>query len=274
MKLTKQIKKAQILAYKTHLNQVDKSGVPYIYHPIHIAQQMDTETEYIVALLHDVIKDSEQLYNQAFILQEPIPELSTFSRNVKDALIAITRKKNEPYMEYIQRVKENPIATKVKIADLKHNMDLSRLPFVLTDKDRKRLKKYTSAYWFLINLPSAVFQVLGNVLLFDANIPNISYGYAEDRVCVEEENGVWSVYIGSKGQKSLKRDFVSVVDACIYFMVLSTDNKELEANMIRSFITKLNPNGVKKIERVMDNFDEENIRYIRSALKKEVTERK
>ena len=267
MKLTGQIKEAQILAYKTHLNQVDKSGVPYIYHPIHIAQQMDTEAEYIVALLHDIIEDSEQLYNQAFILQEPIPELSKFSSSVKDALIAITRKKNEPYMEYIQRVKENPIATKVKIADLQHNMDLSRLPDVLTDKDRKRLKKYTSAYWFLVDSPYAVFQALGNMLLFNTNTSTISYGYSEDRVCVEEEDGTWSVYIGSKGQKSLKKDFVSVVDACIYIIVLSTNNKELETNMKRFFISMLNPNGTNIIEKVMNNFDEENIRYIRSTLK-------
>ena len=64
---TPKTKKAMIIAYNAHNGQVDKSGIPYIYHPIHLAEQMDTETECIVALLHDVVGDTWWIRKRIFI---------------------------------------------------------------------------------------------------------------------------------------------------------------------------------------------------------------
>lgn len=118
---TKLTRKAMIIAYEAHKNQVDKSGVPYIYHPIHVAEQMDTENECIIALLHDVVEDTNVTFKQ---LEE------VFSKEIIDILKLLTREENIEYDEYIKRIKNNSIACKVKIADLTHNLDKTRLDFV------------------------------------------------------------------------------------------------------------------------------------------------
>ena len=132
---TKLTRKAMIIAYEAHKNQVDKSGVPYIYHPIHVAEQMDTENECIIALLHDVVEDTNVTFKQ---LEE------VFSKEIIDILKLLTREENIEYDEYIKRIKNNSIACKVKIADLTHNLDKTRLDFV-TEVDVKRNEKYKKA---------------------------------------------------------------------------------------------------------------------------------
>ena len=122
---TKNTRKAIIIAYNAHINQKDRSGLPYILHPIHLAEQMDTEEECIVALLHDVVED-------------------TFSTTIIDALKLLTHDKDTDYFEYIERIKTNPLAVKVKLADLKHNSDETRLENI-TEKDIARNKKYIKA---------------------------------------------------------------------------------------------------------------------------------
>lgn len=136
---TKLTRKAMIIAYEAHKNQVDKSGVPYIYHPIHVAEQMDTENECIIALLHDVVKDTNVTFKQ---LEE------VFSKEIIDILKLLTREENIEYDEYIKRIKNNSIACKVKIADLTHNLDKTRLDFV-TEVDVKRNEKYKKALQIL-----------------------------------------------------------------------------------------------------------------------------
>lgn len=136
---TKLTRKAMIIAYEAHKNQVDKSGVPYIYHPIHVAEQMDTENECIIALLHDVVEDTNVTFKQ---LEE------VFSKEIIDILKLLTRKENIEYDEYIKRIKNNSIACKVKIADLTHNLDKTRLDFV-TEVDVKRSEKYKKALQIL-----------------------------------------------------------------------------------------------------------------------------
>ena len=128
---TKLTRKAMIIAYEAHKNQVDKSGVPYIYHPIHVAEQMDTENECIIALLHDVVEDTNVTFKQ-----------------LEDILKLLTREENIEYDEYIKRIKNNSIACKVKIADLTHNLDKTRLDFV-TEVDVKRNEKYKKALQIL-----------------------------------------------------------------------------------------------------------------------------
>lgn len=129
-------KKALKLSFEAHKNQVDKSGMPYVYHPFHLAEQMETEDAVIVALLHDVVEDTDYTFDD-------IKELG-FSKRVIEALELMTHDKSVPYMDYVAKIKNNPIAKAVKIADLKHNSDLSRLD-VLDDKARKRVEKYAAA---------------------------------------------------------------------------------------------------------------------------------
>ncbi len=129
-------KKALIISFNAHKNQVDKSGLPYIHHPLHLAEQMDDEYSTCVALLHDVIEDTK-------IALEDIKN-EGFPSEVVEAISYLTRDKNVDYMSYVANIKNNKIATKVKIADLNHNSDLSRLNKVL-DKDLKRVEKYKLA---------------------------------------------------------------------------------------------------------------------------------
>ena len=138
---TKLTKKAMLLAYNAHQNQFDKGGVPYIYHPIHIAEQMNTETECLVALLHDIVEDTNLSFKD---LEKECP------KEVIDILKLLTHNKNIDYLEYIKPIKNNPIARKVKIADLIHNSDKTRLNNI-TQEDITRINKYKKALEYLLN---------------------------------------------------------------------------------------------------------------------------
>ena len=128
------------IARKAHEGQLDKAGVDYIEHPIYVASQVDTEEEKAVALLHDVIEDSPVSAEE--LLQAGLPE------TVVTAVQVLTKKKEQDYQTYLETVKKNPLARVVKLADLEHNSDLSRLSCI-TEKDRERLKKYKKAIDFL-----------------------------------------------------------------------------------------------------------------------------
>ena len=128
------------IATQAHEGQLDKAGVDYIEHPIYVASQVDTEEEKAVALLHDVIEDSPVSAEE--LLQAGLPE------TVVTAVQVLTKEKEQDYQTYLETVKKNPLARVVKLADLKHNSDLSRLSSI-TEKDRERLKKYKKAIDFL-----------------------------------------------------------------------------------------------------------------------------
>ena len=137
---TEQTKKAMIIAYNAHHGQVDKSGVPYIFHPIHVAEQMETEEECIVALLHDAVEDT----NITFEVLE-----KEFSATVIEALKLLTHDESIDYFDYVRKLKNNPIAKKVKLADLYHNSDITRMENP-TEKDWKRKEKYHKAILILL----------------------------------------------------------------------------------------------------------------------------
>ncbi len=101
---------------------------------------VESETSKIVAVLHDLVEDTEYTF-------EKLNELG-YSKEVIDALKCLTKRENEPYSDFIDRVKTNPVAITVKIADIKDNMDLTRLSEV-TNEDLQRLKKYHTAYKLL-----------------------------------------------------------------------------------------------------------------------------
>lgn len=142
--LTSDIEKAFELACKAHQGQTDKGGMAYIAHPLHVAMTLMAngyDDNCIVAgLLHDVVEDTQYTL-------EDISAMG-FARQVVEALSLLTHDKSMPYMEYVERVSCNPVAKAVKMADLIHNMDMSRLKEP-TAKDHERIEKYREAYAFL-----------------------------------------------------------------------------------------------------------------------------
>lgn len=98
--------------------QTDKSGIPYIFHPYHLAEQMTDETAVCVALLHDVVEDTPLTIEE---LERDFPP------EVTEAVRLLTRKEGTDYMEYVRAIRQNPIARAVKLADLAHNSDETRL---------------------------------------------------------------------------------------------------------------------------------------------------
>ena len=133
---TDMTKKALKLCFAAHKDQTDKSGMPYVFHPFHLAEQMPDEETTIVALLHDVVEDTPYTLDD-------LREMG-FSEKVLAALTLMTHDKSIPYMDYVAKIKENKIAMTVKLADLKHNSDLSRLDTV-DEKALKRIEKYRQA---------------------------------------------------------------------------------------------------------------------------------
>ena len=133
-------KKALKLCFEAHKNQVDKTGLPYVFHPFHLAEQMSDEISTICALLHDVVEDTEYTFND--ILNMGFPQ------EVIDVLLLLTHEDNIPYMEYVEKINENPIAKQVKLADLRHNSDLTRLNNI-DEKALIRLDKYQKAITIL-----------------------------------------------------------------------------------------------------------------------------
>lgn len=134
------LEKALKISTKAHEGQVDKAGVPYIFHPIHVSNRCSTDEERITALLHDTIEDTE--VTAEYLLMEGFP------RNIVDAILSVTRNENESYEDFIRRSRLNPIGRQVKLHDLEDNMDITRLN-ELTEKDICRLNKYLKAYRYL-----------------------------------------------------------------------------------------------------------------------------
>lgn len=129
-------KKAFEIAIVAHRNQVDKGGVDYINHPLEVAKKVHTEEEKILALLHDVIEDSD------FTIKDL--RKFGFSETILTALNILTKVKGQTYEEYLDKIIKNTLALKVKVADLEHNSDLSRI-LNPTQKDIKRQEKYLKA---------------------------------------------------------------------------------------------------------------------------------
>ena len=109
--------KAMKVAYEAHLGQLDYNDVPYIFHPYHLAEQMDDEVSCTIALLHDVVEDTRLTLSD---LEQIFPT------QVVEIVRLLTHDENIDYFDYIREIKKNPIATKVKLEDLKHNSDESR----------------------------------------------------------------------------------------------------------------------------------------------------
>ncbi|MVX66583.1 GTP pyrophosphokinase [Clostridium chromiireducens] len=136
------IEKAILIAVNAHKGQIDKGGSPYILHPLRLMFSREDETEKICAVLHDVIEDTDVTLDY---LRE-----QGFSKEVLSALDALTRRNDENYEQFIDRIIENKIACNVKLADLNDNMDISRIKNP-TEKDYERLEKYKKAKDKILN---------------------------------------------------------------------------------------------------------------------------
>ena len=129
---------AMRLAYNAHHGQLDYNGIPYIFHPFHLAEQMDDEISCCVALLHDVVEDTS-------VTLEEIK--AAFPSEVTEAVALMTHTDGTDYFDYVRAIKENPIARKVKLADLDHNSDQSRcIGSDLSEERKEKLRiKYEKA---------------------------------------------------------------------------------------------------------------------------------
>lgn len=134
------VRKAYAIARAAHAGQVDKAGVEYLNHPLTVASNVgENVSAIIVALLHDVAEDTGVTPDE---LKNSVP----LSAEELRALKLLTHDKNIPYAAYISKIKTSALAVKVKIADLAHNSDLSRIPENLrTEKDLQRVEKYRAA---------------------------------------------------------------------------------------------------------------------------------
>ena len=121
------------LAAEAHSGQQDKAGKPYILHPIRVMLSVSTTDEQIAAILHDTVEDTDVTYEQ---LSE-----AGFSAEIISAVRALTKLDGESRVEAARRAVKHPIARQVKLADVKDNLDISRIPH-LTDKDHARLDEY------------------------------------------------------------------------------------------------------------------------------------
>ena len=133
---TEKTKKALKLCFEAHKDQVDKSGLPYVFHPFHLAEQMQDENTTIVALLHDVVEDTDYTLDDLRAMG--------FGDEVMEALSYMTHDPAVPYMEYVAKIRENDIARRVKLADLRHNSDITRLDSI-GQRALDRVAKYAQA---------------------------------------------------------------------------------------------------------------------------------
>src|SRR3954464_13830652 len=140
MKSWELLERAVSIAVEAHRGQKEKNGKPYILHPISVMGKVQTETEKIVAVLHDVVEDTEWTFED--LKKEGFPD------EILDALDCVTKREGEAYEDFVKRSGSNAVARQVKLADLQDNMDVRRM-LAVTQEDFERLKKYRRAWEFL-----------------------------------------------------------------------------------------------------------------------------
>ena len=143
MLYTPMTKAAMRIAFDAHKDQVDKAGLPYIFHPIHVAEQMEDEVSVCAALLHDVAEDTAVSFEEM--------EGKGIGREVIDVLKLLTHAKDVPYLDYVKNIRDsgNKAAAAVKLADLRHNADLTRLETV-DDQAMRRAVQFRQAMELLL----------------------------------------------------------------------------------------------------------------------------
>lgn len=193
-------KNAIRFCYQAHAGQLDKAGLPYVNHPLHLAEQMTTEDETCVALLHDVMEDCGATPEDLLALG--------ISSEALAAVQLLTHKDSVPYLDYVRAVGENPIARRVKVADLRHNSDLTRLDEV-GPKNISRLRKYRTARVILGDMATKVQTLAGPVAMQVAGEPYPFVVRDESDGALALEADVLPLSVGEKVE--LRYDFGPVV---------------------------------------------------------------
>lgn len=134
------LEQAIALAAQTHAGQKDKAGQPYILHLLRVMMEVDTDEEQIVAVLHDILEDTDVKVSDLYRMN--------FTDEIVQAVITLTRNEKEDYFDFIDRVSKNDLARKVKMVDLRDNMNWDRIQNP-TKKDVERMQKYQKAYYML-----------------------------------------------------------------------------------------------------------------------------
>ena len=134
------LEKAILLAATAHKGQVDKAGEPYILHPLRLMMRVEGVVAKTAAVLHDIVEDTDWTF--AALREEGFPT------EVVTALEYLTKKEGESYADFIKRAQGNPVAARVKLADLEDNLDITRIAQP-TAKDFERLAKYHEAWRYL-----------------------------------------------------------------------------------------------------------------------------
>ena len=135
------LEKAIQIPIEAHQGQTDRAGTSYILHLIRVMNAGQTKNEKICGILHNLVEDTPWTFEAL--------RKEGFSEEVISALVCVTKQPNETYTHFIERIKKNSLATKVKLNDLRDNMDITRLTFI-TEEDTQRLNKYLKAYHSLL----------------------------------------------------------------------------------------------------------------------------
>ena len=130
------------ISLQAHEGQTDRSGMPYFLHPFHVAEQMENEEETCVALLHDVVEDTDVTLED--LRRAGMPD------TVLTAVDLLTHQRFVPYLDYVRKLSVNQLAKTVKLRDLEHNLDLGRIDHI-TPEDLRRTEKYKKAQDYLLN---------------------------------------------------------------------------------------------------------------------------
>ena len=213
-------KKALRYCFEMHAGQLDKSGIPYVNHPLHLAEQMETEDETVVALLHDVMEDCGKTPDDLRALG--------ISEQAVAALELLTHKHGTPYLDYVRALADNPLATKVKLADLRHNSDLTRLDSV-DGCDIARLCKYREAR---AALDAALPPREENTQMIDARI-EAGLSLLRKHYAVREQpvdDVLANPVIGGRPHHARQFDIEGVGN------LLAMTVKEADANQLSSFV--------------------------------------
>ena len=137
------LSKAIVIAATAHDGQIDKGGHPYIFHLLRVMMEQETDESRIVGVLHDLFEDCDWTQDDL--------RRHGFSEEIIAAVESVTRRQQETYKEFIKKAASNPIGRKVKLADLRDNCDLERLPHA-SDIDYQRVEKYQRAITFIEDL--------------------------------------------------------------------------------------------------------------------------
>jgi hypothetical protein len=180
-------KKALVISFKAHKEQVDKAGIPYVYHPFLVANGCGSDEYAIcVALLHDVFEDSKDES-----LKQEIR--TTFPKEIIDALNLLNHNKKDDYLNvYIPRIKQNELAKKVKLSDLENNMNLNRLD-TITFNDILRVAKYKEAKLILTTEYDKteyypIVYYINNQILTNPNLSHYFLINEEFEICIKRNS--------------------------------------------------------------------------------------